>query len=191
MCAALSDPNIQKILLIGMPGVGKSSVGLLVARKLQWDFVDIDGKIEQEAGISIAEMFASPSYGEARFRYLEREMIAELMGLPGSLVCATGGGAVESENVRELLRAPEVLAVWLLADLDVLLTRAEESNDRPLLLPDPRRAMETLLDRRMPLYRSIADVTIDTGTVGIEEAADSVIYAFSQYRPSYAPGHFC
>ncbi len=183
MCAALPDSNIQKniqkIVLIGMPGVGKSSVGLLVARKLQWDFVDVDGKIEQEEGISIAEMFTSPSYGEARFRDLERETVAELMGLPEPLVCATGGGAIESEIVRELLRAPEVLAVWLLADLEVLLTRAEKSNGRPLLLSDPRRAMETLMDRRIPLYRSVADVTIDTGTVGIEEVADSVIHAFS------------
>lgn len=182
MLEASHGSEVRKIALVGMPGSGKSSVGLLVAERLQWDFADVDSNIEKEVGMSIADMFISPGYGEAKFRDLEREAITDLLYSPESLVCATGGGAVESEATRELLLLPEVFVVWLSADLESLLARAGKSNARPLLMADPRRAMEALTDRRIPLYESVADVTIDTGMISPEEVAEGVIDTLNQYR---------
>ncbi len=177
MCAALPVSGVKKVALVGMPGAGKSSVGLLVAEKLQWDFVDVDGDIEKEAGMSIADIFESHDYGELKFRALEHEAIAALIRSPELLVCATGGGAVENEVTRKLLAAPEVFVVWLSADLEALLDRTANSANRPLLRSDPRQAIKVLMDRRVPLYKSITDVTIDTDTASIEEVADNVIHA--------------
>jgi shikimate kinase len=146
----------RSIVLVGMMGAGKSSVGRRLATRLGLGFVDADTEIEAAAGMSIADIFAA--HGEAYFRSGESRVIARLLE-GGPQVMATGGGATMNPDTRALIRAKGV-SIWLDADYEVLLRRVKRRTDRPMLkTADPAETLRRLLDERRPAYAN-ADLTI-------------------------------
>jgi shikimate kinase len=146
----------RSIVLVGMMGAGKSSVGRRLATRLGLGFVDADTEIEAAAGMSIADIFAA--HGEAYFRSGEARVIARLLE-GGPQVMATGGGATMNPDTRALIRAKGV-SIWLDADYEVLLRRVKRRTDRPMLkTADPAETLRRLLDERRPAYAN-ADLTI-------------------------------
>jgi shikimate kinase len=146
----------RSIVLVGMMGAGKSSIGRRVAARLGIAFVDADVEIEEAAGMSIADIFAA--HGEPYFRAGEARVIARLLE-HGPQVLATGGGAFMNEQTRANIRDKGV-SVWLKAELDVLTRRLRRRNDRPLLkTADPVATLANLLAERDPIYGE-ADVTV-------------------------------
>jgi len=144
------------IVLVGMMGAGKTSIGKRLANALHLPFLDADAEIEKAANLSIAEIFEH--YGEVHFREGERRVVARLMA-NGPAVLATGGGAFTSEETREGARQHGV-TIWLRADPSVLLERVRKKGNRPLLnAPDPEQVLRRLLTEREPFY-SRADIVI-------------------------------
>lgn len=139
----------RSIVLVGLMGVGKSTVGRRLAARLGMNFVDADEEIELAAGMSITEIFAK--YGEAAFRDGERRVIARLITGP-PCVLATGGGAFVNDETRALILR-DALAIWLDADIETLVARVERRQTRPLLVgKDPRTVLTELAAIRNPLY---------------------------------------
>jgi shikimate kinase len=149
----LRDPAVPRLdrplVLVGLMGVGKSTVGRRLGGRLGLPFVDADAEIERAAGMTIAEIFAR--YGEAHFRDGERRVIARLIdGTPK--VIATGGGAFINDETRALI-LDRAIAVWLHADLDTLVERTSRRNHRPLLRDrEPREVLAELAAKRNPIY---------------------------------------
>lgn len=141
----------QPIVLVGMMGVGKSSVGKRLAHLLHWPFIDADDEIELAAQMTIPEMFAT--YGEAYFRDGERRVIARLIEEDGCRkVIATGGGAFINEDTRKLI-LDRAIAIWLDSDIDTLLERTARKDNRPLLKQgDARETLTRLREERRPHY---------------------------------------
>ena len=139
----------QSIVLVGLMGVGKSTVGRRLAARLRLPFVDADAEIEAAAGLTIAEIF--DRYGEAHFRDGERRVIARLIDGTAKVI-ATGGGAFVNDDTRALILA-EALAIWLDADLAVLADRVARRDTRPLLHgKDPLQVLTDLARLRNPIY---------------------------------------
>jgi shikimate kinase len=148
--------NGRSIVLIGMMGAGKSSVGRRLAKALNLPFVDADTEIERAAGMSITDIFAK--HGEPEFRSGERRVVSRLLD-ESAAVIATGGGAWMDETTREKVRARGI-SVWLKADVDVLFRRVKKRGGRPLLKGgDPEQVLRDLLAVREPVYAE-ADVTV-------------------------------
>ena len=144
------QPLQKTIVLVGMMGAGKSSVGRALALRLGVPFWDLDGAIERAASKTVAEIFAD--HGEACFRHRESLMIAQLLHAPPG-VLATGGGAFISAKNRALI-ADWAVSVWLDADLELLWQRVRHQKTRPLLqTPTPRETLATLHGQRLPKYR--------------------------------------
>ncbi|HWT30499.1 MAG TPA: shikimate kinase [Propylenella sp.] len=152
----LSRLGTKCVVLVGMMGAGKTSIGRRLASALHLPFVDADGEIEKAANQTIPEIFAE--YGEAFFRDGERRVVARLLS-EGPQVIATGGGAFMSEETRQRCRERGV-TIWLKADVSVLLERVRKKGNRPLLdSPDPEAVLRRLLEEREPFY-AMADVAI-------------------------------
>lgn len=146
----------RSIVLVGMMGCGKSSVGKRLAQKLDMPFVDADTEIETAAAMTIPEIFASR--GEAEFRDGEKRVIARLLN-SRPYVLATGGGAYMNEDTRTRIRERAV-SIWLKAELEVLMRRVRKRANRPLLqTEDPEATMRRLLEQREPVY-AMADITV-------------------------------
>lgn len=151
----------RSIVLVGLMGAGKTTIGRRLAQRLGVPFTDADAEIELAAGKTIAEIFAD--HGEAHFRDGERRVIARLLQ-SGPQVLATGGGAFMNEETRCNIRSGGV-AVWLRADLDLLVKRVKRRNNRPLLHgADPESVMRQLMETRYPVY-SEAEVVVDSRDV--------------------------
>jgi|SRR5579871_805381 shikimate kinase len=157
--AILARLGRRSIVLTGMMGVGKSSIGRRLAARLGLPFVDADTEIEKAAGMSIADIFAR--HGEADFRSGEARVIARLLE-GGPQVLATGGGAVMNADTRAAIRAKGV-SIWLKAELEVLLRRiAKRKHERPMLnTADPAETLRQLLFTREPVYAQ-ADLTVQS-----------------------------
>jgi len=148
----------RSIVLVGLMGAGKTTVGRRLAERLGLPFVDADLEIERAAGKTIPEIFAD--HGEAYFRDGERRVIARLLD-QGPQVLATGGGAFMNPETRTLI-AGRGLSVWLRADLALLMKRVRRRSNRPLLdTGDPEVVMRQLIDERYPVYAEAA-ITIDS-----------------------------
>jgi shikimate kinase len=146
----------RPLVLVGLMGAGKSSVGRRLAQTLNVPFRDSDQEIEEAAGLSIPEFFEK--YGEAEFRAGERRVIARLMS-EGPCVLATGGGAFMAEESRALMVGAGV-TVWINAEVSTLWDRVRQKDTRPLLrTPDPRGTLQALADARYPTY-ALADVSV-------------------------------
>jgi shikimate kinase len=155
----------RSVVLVGMMGAGKSSVGRRLAARLGIPFVDADTEIEAAAGMTISEIFAQ--HGESYFRAGEARVIARLLE-HGPQVMATGGGALIDANTRALIRMKGI-SVWLKADLDVLLKRTKRRSDRPLA-----DKIKDLLPLREPHYAE-ADITIQSRDEPHETIVDEVV----------------
>lgn len=167
-------PRVARpIVLVGLMGVGKSTVGRRLANRLRLPFVDADREIELSAGLTIPEIFAR--YGEAAFRDGERRVIARLIdGTPR--VVATGGGAFMNDETRALILARST-AVWLDADLDVLAERVGRRNDRPLLAGrDARAVLGELAAVRNPIYAQ-AHIHIRSQPLPHEATVETILTA--------------
>lgn len=146
----------RHLVLVGLMGAGKTSVGKRLAQRLKLPFVDSDHAIEEAANMSIPEIFAAR--GEAEFRSGERRVIARLLGEPQRVI-ATGGGAYMDPETRRRI-AENAVSIWLKADLPILMKRVMRRQDRPLLAnADPEATMRELIQRRYPVYAG-ADITI-------------------------------
>jgi shikimate kinase len=148
----------RSVVLVGLMGAGKSTVGRRLAAKLALPFFDADHEIETAAGMTIPDIFRN--FGEDHFRDGERRVIARLLQ-DGPLVLATGGGAFMSEETRSRI-AQSGISIWLRADLDVLLRRVRKRSNRPLLdNPDPEGTLRRLMEVRHPVYAR-ADLTVES-----------------------------
>ena len=161
----------RSIVLVGMMGAGKSSIGRRLAMRLGLSFVDADAEIEKAASMSIEEIFATR--GEAYFRAGEARVIARLLE-GGPQVLATGGGAFMNADTRTTIRAKGI-SVWLRATLDVLSRRIRRRSDRPLLKSDdPLETLKRLIDERYPVYAE-ADVTVESRDVPHDAIVEEIV----------------
>jgi len=164
----------RSVVLVGMMGAGKSSIGRRLATRLGIPFIDADTEIENAAGMTIAEIFAR--HGEPYFRAGEARVIARLLD-HGPQVLATGGGAVMDAQTRALIR-DRSLSIWLKADLDVLLKRTRRRGERPLV-----DRIKDLLPQREPLYAQ-ADITVQSRDEPHETIVDEIIAAMPGHLPA-------
>jgi shikimate kinase len=163
----------RSIVLVGMMGAGKSSIGRRVAARLGIPFVDADVEIEQAAGMSIADIFAA--HGEPYFRAGEARVIARLLE-QGPQVLATGGGAFINVQTRANI-SDKAISVWLKAEIDVLTRRLRRRTDRPLLkTADPMATLANLLAERDPIYGE-ADVTVISREISHDVIVGEIIAA--------------
>ena len=172
------DPALRArtIALVGLMGVGKSSIGRRLAAALELPFCDADEQIEKAAGRSIAEIFADR--GEDEFREGERRVIARLLDDPPH-VLATGGGAFMHPDTRAMIKE-KAISVWLKGDLDVLARRVARKDHRPLLVgKDPREVLEAQAKVRYPAYAE-ADITVEIGETPHSVATDAVLAALGE-----------
>jgi len=160
------------VSLIGMPGGGKSTVGRLLAGRLDIPFADVDHAIQERAGMSVSELFSQR--GEAAFRELESEVLQSLIAA-GPSVIATGGGTVLKPENRSLLKE-RTLAVYLEASLPELWRRVRRNSRRPLLqVADPQAKLAELYAMRHPIYREVAAVIVTTGAPTIAQVVDAIV----------------
>lgn len=160
------------LVLVGLPGVGKTTVGRMAAARLGMEFLDFDEEIERREGLTVSRIFSE--HGERYFRTLERALTAELRRHPRAMILAPGGGWIENPDVVALLRPPARL-VYLRASLHTVLDRLGAArSDRPLLAgEDPEGALARLYERRRALYEG-ADHVLDTELLGIEKVMDAL-----------------
>ncbi|MDR7145615.1 shikimate kinase [Rhizobium sp. BE258] len=177
--AALGSRNL---ILVGLMGAGKSSVGRLVAQQLGIPFIDSDVEIERVSRMTITELFAS--YGEEEFRALETRVMKRLLK-NGPRVVSTGGGAFINDRTRKHIKKGG-LSLWLKADLDVLWERVNKRDTRPLLKTEnPMQTLENLMNARYPIYAQ-ADVTVLSRDVRKELMADEVLKAVVEHQTESA-----
>jgi shikimate kinase len=177
VAALLAVLGRRSIVLVGMMGAGKSSVGRRLSLRIGIPFVDADTEIEKAAGMTIPEIFAI--HGEPDFRAGEARVIARLLE-GGPQVLATGGGAFLSPNTRQGIAAKGV-SVWLNADFEVLIRRIRRRQDRPLLATeDPTTTLRNLLEIRTPEYAK-ADVVVQSRDVPHDKIVDEIVVALAEY----------
>jgi 3-dehydroquinate synthase len=168
----VSDCKNNNIFLVGLMGAGKTTIGRLLARRLDLTFIDSDHEIEARTGATIPWIFEIE--GEASFRRREADVIRELTSQNG-IVLATGGGAVLNPASRALL-AERGTVIYLRASVSSILQRTAHDKNRPLLqTADPRRKLEDLTEQREPLYREIADIVIDTGRPNVQSMVQTIL----------------
>jgi shikimate kinase len=174
------DVRGKSIVLIGMMGAGKSSVGRLLQHRTGLEPVDVDEVVRDKFGLTIAEVFEK--FGEEKFREAETEVLRELTPTKAAIVVTGGGTILRNENVDLLRRLGTI--VWLQADDGTLFERATRRGNRPLLRTEnPRAAMERLLAERNPLYERAADVRIDTSAMNHDQVVDAILRAVEE-RPA-------
>lgn len=167
----------KPIVLVGLMGAGKTSVGRRLADRLGFSFVDADHEIEQAAGQTIPEIFAQ--HGEDYFREGEKRVIARLLE-NGHQVLATGGGAFMNAETRDAIKKSAV-SIWLKADLELLLKRVQKRDNRPLLKgKDPRIALNSLINIRHPVYAE-ADITVESRDAQHGDTVNDVVRALCQW----------
>ena len=167
----------RSIVLVGLMGAGKSTVGRRLGSKLGLPFRDADHEIEAAAGMTIPDIFAI--YGEAYFRDGERRVIARLLQ-DGPRVIATGGGAFMNPETRARI-AESAVSVWLRADIDVLMRRVRKRATRPLLQnADPEGVMRKLMDERHPVY-ALADVVVESREIAQDRVVAEVVQTLASW----------
>lgn len=179
--ATVTARAVERVALVGLPGVGKSSVARALARRRGWRLIDIDSALTESAGRSIPEVFAAE--GETGFRGRELDALRAALSVPGPAVVACGGGIVTVAEARELLAA-ECTVVWLDGPDPLLLSRLGGAADRPLLAADPAARLAGLRAERGRLYGAVAHLRVDVGGGDIEDVTDRVEDAVSGVRLS-------
>jgi shikimate kinase len=168
--------NTRTIVLVGLMGAGKSTIGRRLATALAMPFADADAEVEAAAGRTVSDVFAA--YGEQAFRDGERRVIARLLEGPPH-VLATGGGAFVDPATRALINA-KAISVWLKADVEVLARRVARRDTRPLLKgKDPLEVLKAHAAARHPCYAQ-AQIVIETGDAAHQGAVDAIITALGE-----------
>ncbi|MEM6682726.1 MAG: shikimate kinase [Pseudomonadota bacterium] len=180
---ALDPAPGQPIVLVGLMGAGKTSVGRRLAKHLGRAFLDADHEIEKAAGRSVSEIFED--FGEAAFREGERRVIARILEEQKDAVLATGGGAFVDDEVREIVKT-RARSIWLDADVDVLVERTARRNTRPLLKTgDPKKILKKLFRERRPFYAQ-ADIHVQSGRGSAASVVKQVVTALKNYVGPHA-----
>jgi shikimate kinase len=174
--SAYGQPHIS---LIGMMGSGKTSIGRLVAKYLDWPFLDADAVLVDRVGCSISDMFSDR--GEQWFRDTESEVLAELAQSLTPSVLSVGGGAVLRESNRDVLRRSS-LVIWLRATPEVLLERIGSQPGRPLLAGDPEGRIRKLTEERSAVYRDGAHEVIDVDDLRMHQVAELIVAVYEAPR---------
>lgn len=174
----------RPIVLVGMMGAGKTTVGRRLAARLDRQFRDSDEEIERAANMTIEDMFAT--HGEPEFRAGEARVIARLLREEQGLVLATGGGAFINPDTRALIKANAV-SVWIKAEFELLFARVSRRSNRPLLKTEnPRATLQALIDKRYPVYAE-ADITVISRDVPQDVVAHDIIDAVNTYLARQEP----
>lgn len=175
-------PPERPIVLVGLMGVGKTTIGRRLARRLNRPFMDADAEVEAAAGRTVAEIFAD--FGEAAFRDGERRVISRLLESPEPVILALGGGAFVDAVTRQHVKA-RAISVWLRADLETLMDRvARKPGQRPLLdADDPRAVLERLHAERAPVYAE-ADIAVDSEAASHDLTVQRVVDALQALEES-------
>jgi shikimate kinase len=163
----------KHLVLVGMMGAGKSSVGRVLARKLDRPLLDSDELIEHRTGRSVREIWATD--GEAAFRELETQTLVDALGQDEPSVVAAAGGVVLSEPNRAALAGSDAHVVWLLASVDVLIDRVKNGPHRPLLDDDPEGMLRTMYADREALYQEVADAIVSVDNRTVHDVAQAVL----------------
>ena len=163
---------MSRILLIGPPGAGKSTVGAALAKELGVQFVDTDQLIEKETGKSITDIFVVD--GEETFRAIELEVLADVLKSENTVI-SLGGGAPISEQAQKLITDSQSLVVFLDVSLATAAPRVGFNRDRPLLLGNPRAQWQALSDKRRPIYERLADVAIKVDEMDVDAIVAAIV----------------
>jgi shikimate kinase len=179
----LSPPTLfppKSLVLVGMPGSGKSTIGRKLSMRLRLPFIDSDQEIEAAAGMPIPQLFEK--LGEPAFRDGERKVIARLLQ-QSRIILATGGGAFMNKSTRQNIK-DKALSIWLKADVKLLVKRTSRTDDRPLLRGgDPSIILYNLLKKRESIY-ALADLAVTTDERPVEEMVERVILTLQTYLDS-------
>ncbi len=175
----------KSIVLIGMMGAGKSSVGRCLQLRTKLALVDIDDIVASHFGTSIPEIFSK--YGEQVFREIETQALREMAPAKQTII-ATGGGIVVRKENMDLLKQLGIV-VWLDCNEETLFERARRSGNRPLLRAEnPREAFARMLQARLPLYAKIAQIRVDTSMLTDEEVAVAIVSKLRKLGRNWRPG---
>ncbi|WP_067757976.1 shikimate kinase [Orrella dioscoreae] len=168
----VSLPHDLPIILVGMMGAGKTTIGRGLARALGREFLDLDHELEARCGVRIPTIFEIE--GETGFRKRESAALAACVARRG-IVLATGGGAVLAEANRQALKTSGII-VYLRANVDELYRRTCRDRNRPLLAtPNPRATLASLLTQREPLYQEVADLIVETGAMPVPTVVKTIL----------------
>jgi len=175
----------RPVVLVGLMGAGKTTIGRRLARRLNCGFRDADEEIEAAAGRSVSEIFSD--FGEAAFRDGERRVIARLLDGPAPMVLALGGGAFMNDETRALI-ARKAVSIWLKADISTLISRVSlKPGTRPLLeKDDPAAVMARLTAEREPVY-ALADITVDSSAGSHDLTVQHVLEALQRHAEGVRP----
>jgi shikimate kinase len=163
---------MPRLILIGPPGCGKSTVGAALAKKLTIDFIDTDVAIEASYGHKISDIFVDK--GEEFFRDLEFDVLGQSLMIE-NCVLSLGGGAPIAQRAQELLKSANTPIFFLEVSLAVAAPRVGFNRDRPLLLGNPRAQWQSLAETRRPIYESLASFVIKVDAMSVEEVVDAIV----------------
>jgi shikimate kinase len=161
---------MSAIVLVGVPGAGKTTVGKLLAKELGLEFFDSDQVIEARAGKSVADIFTQD--GEPSFRQIEHDVVIELLDSSSSVI-ALGGGSLGNDETRAKVKSAN--AVWLIAGLAQAVDRVGMNRNRPLLLGNVRGQLADLMSAREPLYKEVAAIGVDTSKLIPNEVVAEIV----------------
>ena len=162
---------MKRVVLIGAPGSGKSTVGAALAKVLALDFIDTDQLIEEREGKAITDIFVVD--GEPHFRAVELETLKHVLTL-NDVVLSLGGGAPISDQAQQLINSSESTVIFLDVSLATAAPRVGFNRDRPLLLGNPRAQWQALSDKRRPIYEALADVSIKVDDMSVEAITSEI-----------------
>ena len=163
---------MPRLVLIGPPGCGKSTVGVALAQKLSIDFIDTDVAIESSYGHKISDIFVDK--GEEFFRDLEFNVLGQFLMIE-NCVLSLGGGAPIAQRAQDLLKSANAPIFFLDVSLAVAAPRVGFNRDRPLLLGNPRAQWQSLAETRRPIYESLASFVIKVDAMSVEEVVDAIV----------------
>lgn len=162
---------MKRVVLIGAPGSGKSTVGAALAKVLALDFIDTDLLIEEREGKAITDIFVVD--GEPHFRAVELETLKQVLTL-NDVVISLGGGAPISDQAQQLINSSKSTVIFLDVSLATAAPRVGFNRDRPLLLGNPRAQWQALSDKRRPIYEALADVSIKVDDMSVEAITSEI-----------------